>query len=51
MRNNNLDILKVVMAFLVVALHIFPVSKIEGVEGFISFEIASGITRPVLCGY
>ncbi|MDI9311840.1 MAG: acyltransferase family protein [Limnohabitans sp.] len=45
MRNNNLDILKVVMAFLVVALHIFPVSKIEGVEGFISFEIASGITR------
>lgn len=45
MRNNNLDILKVVMAFLVVALHIFPVSKIEGVEGLISFEIASGVTR------
>lgn len=45
MRNNNLDILKVVMAFLVVALHIFPVSKIKGIEGLISYEIASGITR------
>lgn len=45
MRNNNLDILKVVMAFLVVALHIFPVSKLEGLEGLISYEIASGITR------
>lgn len=45
MRNNNLDILKVIMAFLVVALHIFPVSKLEGLEGLISYEIASGITR------
>lgn len=45
MRNNNLDILKVVMAFLVVALHIFPVSKLKGLEGVISYEIASGITR------
>ncbi|GAA4772446.1 MULTISPECIES: acyltransferase family protein [Flavobacterium] len=45
MRNNNLDILKVVMAFLVVALHIFPVSKLEGLEGLVSYEIASGITR------
>lgn len=45
MRNNNLDILKIVMAFLVIALHIFPVSKIEGIEGLISYEIASGITR------
>lgn len=45
MRNNNLDILKIVMAFLVVALHIFPVSKIGGVQGLISYEIASGITR------
>lgn len=33
------------MAFLVVALHIFPVSKINGTEGLISYEIASGITR------
>ncbi|WP_136668688.1 acyltransferase [Flavobacterium sp. H122] len=45
MRNNNLDILKVVMAFLVIALHVFPVSKIGGIEGLISYEIASGITR------
>ena len=45
MRNNNLDILKISMAFLVVALHIFPVSKVEGVAGLISYEIASGITR------
>lgn len=45
MRNNNLDILKIVMAFLVIALHIFPVSKVEGIEGLISYEIASGITR------
>lgn len=45
MRNNNLDILKIVLAFLVVALHIFPVSKLKGFEGFISYEIASGITR------
>lgn len=33
------------MAFLVVALHIFPVSKVEGLAGLISYEIASGITR------
>lgn len=45
MRNNNLDILKVIMAFLVIALHIFPVSKIGGIQGLISYEIASGITR------
>jgi len=45
MRNNNLDILKIVLAFLVVALHVFPVSKLEGIAGLISYEIASGITR------
>jgi peptidoglycan/LPS O-acetylase OafA/YrhL len=45
MRNNNLDILKIVLAFLVVALHIFPVAKMEGIAGLISYEIASGITR------
>jgi len=45
MRNNNLDILKIVLAFLVMALHIFPVSKLEGITGLISYEIASGITR------
>ncbi|MFK7048786.1 acyltransferase family protein [Flavobacterium davisii] len=45
MRNNNLDILKILMAFLVIALHIFPVSRIGGIQGLISYEIASGITR------
>jgi fucose 4-O-acetylase-like acetyltransferase len=45
MRNNNLDILKIVLALLVVALHIFPVSKLQGVEGLLSYEIASGLTR------
>lgn len=45
MRNNNLDILKVVMAFLVVALHIFPIFKLKGLQGLISYEIAGGITR------
>lgn len=44
-RNNNLDILKIVLAFLVVALHIFPVYKIKGWQGLISYEISSGITR------
>ncbi len=33
------------MAFLVVALHIFPVTKLKGFEGLFSYEIASGITR------
>ncbi|OWP82868.1 hypothetical protein BWK59_13595 [Flavobacterium davisii] len=33
------------MAFLVIALHIFPVSRIGGIQGLISYEIASGITR------
>lgn len=45
MRNNNLDILKIILAFLVVALHIFPVTKLNGIEGLISYEIASAITR------
>lgn len=45
MRNNNLDILKIVLAFLVVALHIFPVSNIDGIKGIVSYEIANGITR------
>lgn len=45
MRNNNLDILKVILAFLVVALHIFPVTKLKGMEGLVSYEVASGITR------
>ncbi|MEO8516880.1 MAG: acyltransferase [Flavobacterium sp.] len=44
-RNSNIDILKIVMAFLVIALHIFPVSGIDGIEGLISYEIANGITR------
>lgn len=33
------------MAFLVIALHIFPVAKLEGIQGIISYEIANGITR------
>lgn len=45
MRNNNIDLLKIVLAFLVVALHIFPVTKLKGLEGLLSYEIASGITR------
>ena len=45
MRNNNLDLLKILLAFLVIALHIFPVTKLKGIEGLISYEIASGITR------
>lgn len=45
MRNNNIDLLKIVLAFLVIALHMFPVTKLKGFEGLISFEIASGITR------
>lgn len=45
MRNNNIDILKIVLAFLVIALHMFPVTKLKGIEGWISYEIASGITR------
>ena len=45
MRNNNIDILKIVLAFLVIALHIFPVTKLKGIEGLLSYEIASGITR------
>lgn len=45
MRNNNVDILKIILALLVIALHIFPVSKLAGAEGMISYVIASGITR------
>lgn len=44
-RNNSIDVLKVVLAFLVIALHIFPVSKLSGWQGIISYEIANGITR------
>lgn len=33
------------MAFLVVALHIFPIFKLKGLQGLISYEIAGGITR------
>lgn len=45
MRNNTIDVLKIVLALLVIALHIFPVGKWEGVEGWFSYTIASGITR------
>jgi len=44
-RSASLDVLKLVLALLVVALHIFPVSKMTGLSGLISYEIASGITR------
>lgn len=44
-RNSNIDVLKILMAFLVIALHIFPVAKLKGITGIISYEIANGITR------
>lgn len=44
-RNPSLDFLKLGLSFLIVALHIFPVAKLEGIEGLISYEIANGITR------
>ncbi len=44
-RSASLDVLKLVLALLVVALHIFPVSKMTGLSGLISYEMASGITR------
>lgn len=44
-RSASLDVLKLGLAFLVVALHIFPVAKMTGISGLISYEIASGITR------
>lgn len=44
-RSASLDVLKLSLAFLVVALHIFPVSKMSGIAGLLSYEIASGLTR------
>ncbi|WP_310555841.1 acyltransferase [Flavobacterium sp.] len=44
-RNNNIDVLKILLAFLVVALHIFPILKLEGIQDIISYEIANGISR------
>lgn len=44
-RNPGIDFLKLGLSFLIVALHIFPVSGMKGVEGLISYEIANGITR------
>lgn len=44
-RNFSLDFLKLLLAFLIIALHIFPVSGLKGIEGVISYEIANGITR------
>lgn len=44
-RNPGIDVLKLGLAFLIVALHIFPVSGMKGFPGLISYEIANGITR------
>ena len=44
-RNPGIDVLKLGLAFLIVALHIFPVSGMKGFQGLISYEIANGITR------
>lgn len=44
-RNPGIDVLKLGLAFLIVALHIFPVSGMKGFRGLISYEIANGITR------
>lgn len=44
-RNSSIDFLKLGLSFLIVALHIFPVSGMKGVEGLISYEIVNGITR------
>ncbi|MEW5675147.1 acyltransferase family protein [Flavobacterium enshiense] len=44
-RSASLDVLKLGLAFLIVALHIFPVSKMLGISGLFSYAISSGITR------
>jgi len=44
-RNPGIDVLKLGLAFLIVALHIFPVSGMKGFQGLVSYEIANGITR------
>lgn len=44
-RNTAIDFLKVGLSFLIIALHIFPVSGIKGWQGLVSYEIANGITR------
>lgn len=44
-RNPGIDVLKLGLAFLIVALHIFPVSGMKGFQGLLSYEITNGITR------
>ncbi|MCG2610483.1 acyltransferase [Flavobacterium sp. SM15] len=44
-RSASLDVLKLILALLVVALHIFPVAKLNGIQGLISYEISNAITR------
>lgn len=44
-RNPSIDILKLGLSFLIVALHIFPVSGLKDITGILSYEIANGITR------
>ncbi|HSD14440.1 MAG TPA: acyltransferase family protein [Flavobacterium sp.] len=44
-RNPSIDILKLGLSFLIVALHIFPLSRLKGIDGILSYEIANGITR------
>jgi len=44
-RNPSIDILKLGLSFLIVGLHIFPVSGLKGISGLLSYEIVNGITR------
>lgn len=45
LRNFSIDFLKLGLSFLIVALHIFPVAGMKGIQGLISYEIVNGITR------
>lgn len=44
-RNASIDLLKLGLSFLIIALHIFPVSGLKGIPGLVAYEISNGITR------
>ncbi|MGX7666835.1 acyltransferase family protein [Flavobacterium pedocola] len=44
-RNASLDFVKLLLAFLIIALHIFPIKGLSGWQALVSYEIANGITR------
>jgi len=46
-RNNNIDVLKVVLSLFVVAAHVFPTTKIEGEKSYV-FYIIQGLARLTL---